>query len=71
MNYRATKKVINYIQEVKPNIIHSNVGPIDIGYKAAKKLRIPHVWHIREYQDLILVCILFLRKKVLLMKLRC
>ena len=52
-NYKAIKKVINYIQEVKPDIIHTNTGPIDVGFKAAKKLEIPHVWHIREYMDLI------------------
>ena len=52
LNYKATKKIITYIQEVKPDIIHTNVGPIDVGFKAAKKLKIPHIWHIREYQDL-------------------
>lgn len=51
-NYRATKKLIKHIQDINPNIIHSNVGPIHIGYIAAKKLEIPHVWHIREYQTL-------------------
>jgi L-malate glycosyltransferase len=52
VNYKATKQLIEYLQEIKPNIIHSNVGPIHIGYMAAKKLEIPHVWHIREYQTL-------------------
>lgn len=52
INYIATKKIITYIQEIKPDIIHTNVGPIDIGFNAAKKLKVPHVWHIREYQDL-------------------
>jgi len=51
-NYYASKKLIAYVQEIKPNIIHSNVGPVHIGYIVAKKLEIPHVWHIREYQDL-------------------
>ncbi|UOA08277.1 glycosyltransferase family 4 protein [Methylobacter sp. S3L5C] len=52
INAKATKQLINYIQEITPHIIHSNVGPIYIGYMAAKKLKIPHVWHIREYQTL-------------------
>lgn len=39
-----------YVEEFKPDIIHTNVGPIHIGYKVAKKYNIPHVWHIREYQ---------------------
>ena len=52
LNYKATKKIITYIEDIKPDIIHSNVGPIDVGFKTAKQLKIPHVWHIREYQDL-------------------
>lgn len=39
-----------YVEDFKPDIIHTNVGPIHIGYKVAKKYNIPHVWHIREYQ---------------------
>ncbi len=35
-----------------PDIIHTNVGTIHEGFRVAKRLRIPHVWHIREYQDL-------------------
>lgn len=30
-------------------IIHTNVSVLDIGYKAAKKMKIPHILHIREY----------------------
>lgn len=33
------------------NIVHTNVGPITCGYKAASRMRIPHIWHIREYGD--------------------
>ncbi len=36
----------------KADIIHTNVSTIAIGYQAAKVLKIPHVWHIREYGDL-------------------
>lgn len=38
-------------ETVKPDIIHTNTGVIREGYRVAKKLAIPHVWHIREYQD--------------------
>ncbi len=38
------------IKEVKPDIIHTNVGVIHVGYRCAKKNGIPHVWHLREYQ---------------------
>jgi len=30
-------------------IIHTNVSVLDVGYKAARKLQIPHILHIREY----------------------
>ena len=48
--YLAYKKICSYVKSFKPDIIHTNVGPIHIGYFAAKKYKIPHVWHIREYQ---------------------
>lgn len=47
---RAYKKLCDYIELFKPDIIHTNVGPIHIGYKASKKYNIPHIWHVREYQ---------------------
>lgn len=46
----AYKKLCSCIEKFKPDIIHTNVGPIHIGYLAAKKYGIPHIWHIREYQ---------------------
>lgn len=46
----AYKKLCSCIELFKPDIIHTNVGPIHIGYLAAIKYGIPHVWHIREYQ---------------------
>jgi glycosyltransferase involved in cell wall biosynthesis len=51
-NNIAKYKLISYIKKIRPDIIHSNVGPVHIGYHIANKLNIPHVWHIREYQDL-------------------
>ncbi len=38
-------------KDFNSDIIHTNVGVINIGYKVARKFRIPHVYHIREYQD--------------------
>jgi glycosyltransferase involved in cell wall biosynthesis len=35
-----------------PDIIHTNVGVIHTGHFVSKKIKIPHVWHLREYQDL-------------------
>lgn len=38
------------VKRIKPDIIHSNVGVIQVGYRVSRKLNIPHVWHLREYQ---------------------
>lgn len=40
------------IESFNPDIIHSNVGIIHEGFLCARRKNIPHVWHIREYQDL-------------------
>ena len=52
INNRAYLKILDISKEIRPNLIHTNVGPIHTGYKVALKIGIPHVWHIREYQDL-------------------
>lgn len=39
------------VEKYKPDIIHTNVGVVQEGYSLSKKYNIPHVWHIREYQD--------------------
>lgn len=33
------------------DLVHTNNGICTLGYRLAKKLHIPHVWHIREYID--------------------
>lgn len=48
--HNSYKKLCQCIEDFHPDLIHTNVGPIHIGFKAAKKYKIPHVWHIREYQ---------------------
>lgn len=45
------RQICNIVEEVKPDIIHTNVGVIHDGFWAARKYKIPHVFHIREYQD--------------------
>lgn len=45
------KKLFKIVQKESPDIIHTNVSPLDAGHYAAKKFGIPHVWHIREYCD--------------------
>lgn len=45
----AIKKIID---DFKPDIVHTNSGVIDIAQTYCIKKGIPHVWHLREYQDL-------------------
>lgn len=40
------------IEEFHPDIIHSNVGVINIGCYLGIETGIPHIWHLREYQTL-------------------
>ncbi len=61
-SYRILRLLINSIlfyikllfiaKEFKPDVIHTNVGVVHLACFVAKILNIPHVWHIREYQNL-------------------
>lgn len=47
-NHTAEKKLCRLVSSFHPDIIHTNVGVLRVGYYVAKKMGIPHVWHIRE-----------------------
>lgn len=51
INYKAKNEISNIILNNGIDIVHTNVGPIECGYKACLKVNVPHVWHIREYGD--------------------
>lgn len=51
--YTAQHKIECLIHDLSIDIVHSNVGPVDIGFRAAKKTRTIHVWHQREELDVI------------------
>lgn len=42
----------HYVNDIHPDIIHSNCSSTLLGLKLAKSCRIPHVMHIREYMSL-------------------
>lgn len=52
VNKRQEKLLSNRVKVHNPDIIYTNVGVVNIGYNVAKKLHIPHIYHLREYQDL-------------------
>ena len=47
--------VRNYVgtimDEFHPDIVHTNVGPLDLAFDECLKRGIPHVWHLREFQE--------------------
>ena len=62
---RKTRHLLEQIMQMEhPDIVHTNVGPLDVGHYASKKCGIPHVWHIREYGDLDFNLHLFPSKRV-------
>ena len=52
LSYIAYLRLLQFAKKWKPDIIHSNVSVVDIGFKVAQRLGVQHVWHIREYGDL-------------------
>lgn len=51
VNMKATRALTSCLRNHGVDIVHTNVSVIDIGFRAARKLGIPHVYHIREYGD--------------------
>ena len=51
INTLAISKLRKVFANESLDIIHSNVSVIDIGIRLSKLLRIPHIYHIREYGD--------------------
>lgn len=52
LNKKAAKQLANIAVACQADIIHTNTSVNDIGYYAAKRTGLPHVWHIREYAAL-------------------
>jgi glycosyltransferase involved in cell wall biosynthesis len=70
INRRATHKLAAYVKANGIDLIHSNSGVLHIGFDAARRCGIPHVWHLREYQDLDMRLAPFPTRQNLLKKLR-
>lgn len=54
---RVPKKIcslfslLRVIKNLSPDIVHTSTGVVQEGFFASQILSIPHVWHLREYQD--------------------
>ena len=51
-DYHCVNYVCEYLKDNPVDMVHSNTSISTIGYYIAKKLGVPHVWHIREFLDL-------------------
>lgn len=49
---KAIKQISNIVDKNYIDIIHSNSSTVDIGFYVAKKMNKPHIWHLREFQNL-------------------
>ena len=52
VNAKATYLLTKEIKKRHIDLIHTNVSVIDIGYRCSRILKLPHIYHIREYADL-------------------
>ena len=50
--YKTKKRLKGLINGFKPDIVHTNVSLISIAADICYEKKIPHVWHIREYQKI-------------------
>ncbi len=53
VNRKATNTLTAWLKENQIDIVHSNTGVVRIGFDAAQRAGIPHIYHIREYADMI------------------
>lgn len=51
LNWRATRQLARYLRDNDIDIVHTNTSIVRFGFDCARKMRIPHVYHIREYAD--------------------
>ncbi|NQP36274.1 glycosyltransferase family 4 protein [Streptococcus suis] len=51
-SYPISKKLIEELKINGYDLVYSNTSTIDIGYRISQKLKVPHIWHIREFGKL-------------------
>ncbi len=50
-NQLLAREMAKILKAEKIDIIHSNTSVVDFGYRLSKILKVPHVWHIREFGE--------------------
>lgn len=51
-NFVNLPTILRKLKGTQVDLVHSNSSIIDIGSKIAKTLKVPHIWHLREFGDL-------------------
>lgn len=49
VNRKYLKEITDKIKDKRFDLIYSNNSTIQIGADLAKKMKLPHIWHVREY----------------------
>ena len=52
VNHKAFQQICTISKYYKPDVVYTNVSVIGVGQKVAEKIKVPHIYHIREYQYL-------------------
>lgn len=52
IEFYAERKISTICEDMKIDLIHSNVSVLSCGLRAARKCGLPHVAHVREYVDI-------------------
>lgn len=51
INPLQINRIVKKLNNININLIHSNSFAVTIGAEIAKKMNIPHIWHIREFME--------------------
>jgi glycosyltransferase involved in cell wall biosynthesis len=70
INSKVEKEIISLLAKEEIDLIHSNSSVITIGFNISRKLKIKHIWHLREFQDLDHNLYPFFGKKHLIRKIK-
>lgn len=44
-------EIVHWTRKYQPDIIHTNSSITDLGQRLSSALKVPHVWHLREFGD--------------------
>lgn len=52
VNTAVVMRIVRICRNYSIDLIHTNSSVVDVGAKTAKLLKLPHIWHIREFGDI-------------------